>query len=239
MSRLILVRHAQASIHAADYDQLSPLGERQAVALAEHWLRLGVELDAVYSGPLRRQRHTAELVAGAYRESDRSWPSLQTLPHLAEHQGLAVVKHLRGAMAPHDEKVAAWVERLEDDPPNRLEIYLEMFRYLTRRWVREDLPIDDLPFESWKAFRARVEQGMETLALEHEGGRTVAAFASAGSIAAMVGRALELADERVLEMSWAARNITTTELLFSGGRWAVRSFNALPHLTDPSMITVV
>lgn len=239
MSRLILVRHAQASIHAADYDQLSSLGERQAVALGEHWLRLGVEVDAVYCGPLQRQRHTAELVAGAYQEAGRAWPRLRTLPELDEHQGLAVVKHLRDPMASHDEKVAAWVERLEGDPPNRVEVYLEMFRHLTRRWVREDLPIEDLPFESWKEFRARVERGMDTLARDHVGGRTIAAFASAGSIAAMVGRTLELADERVLEMSWAARNITTTELLFSGEKWALRSFNALPHLTDPSMITVV
>lgn len=239
MSRLILIRHAQASIHAADYDQLSPLGERQAVALAEHWLKLGVEVDAVYCGPLQRQRQTAELVALTYNRSDRPWPGLSTLEELDEHQGLHVVKHLREAMAPMDDKVARWVDRLAEDPPNRVEIYFEMFRYLTRRWVREELPVDDIPFESWREFRSRVERGMQSLAAEHPGGSTIAAFGSAGSIAAMVGRALQLGDEQVLEMSWAARNITTTELLFSGERWALRSFNALPHLTDPTMITVV
>ena len=35
MSRLILVRHAQASFFSKDYDQLSPLGEVQAAALGE------------------------------------------------------------------------------------------------------------------------------------------------------------------------------------------------------------
>ena len=42
MSRLILVRHAQASFFADSYDQLSPLGESQARALGEHWSRLGI-----------------------------------------------------------------------------------------------------------------------------------------------------------------------------------------------------
>lgn len=239
MSRLILVRHGQASILAADYDRLSPKGESQSGLLARHWVGLGVELDAAYCGPLRRQRHTAELVGRSYQDADRSWPSLQTLPELDEHQGLNVVEHLRQSMLDVDEKVAGWVASLAEDPPNRLEIYLEMFRYLTRRWVRQDLPEKELPFESWKEFRARVEAGMEALASAHPRGQTIAAFASAGSIAAMVGRALKLGDEQVLEMSWATRNIATTELLFSGEQWAVRSFNALPHLTDPAMITVV
>ena len=37
MSRIVLVRHGQASFWAAEYDQLSPLGIEQSRLLGEHW----------------------------------------------------------------------------------------------------------------------------------------------------------------------------------------------------------
>ena len=55
MSRLVLVRHAQASIGHANYDQLSPRGEEQARSLGAHWAEMRTVFDQVFVGP--RQRH--------------------------------------------------------------------------------------------------------------------------------------------------------------------------------------
>ena len=66
MSRLILVRHAQASFFSDNYDQLSPLGESQARALGEHWLRLGISFDEVIVGPRERQIRTEQIVRSVY-----------------------------------------------------------------------------------------------------------------------------------------------------------------------------
>src|SRR6185436_15500847 len=50
MSTLYLLRHAQASFGAADYDALSPLGLRQATRLGEALRARGVRPDVVLSG---------------------------------------------------------------------------------------------------------------------------------------------------------------------------------------------
>ncbi|MFQ5527850.1 MAG: hypothetical protein ACE5GX_16530 [Thermoanaerobaculia bacterium] len=47
MSRVLLVRHGQASAGSADYDRLSELGERQSRLLGRHWAGHGLELDRV------------------------------------------------------------------------------------------------------------------------------------------------------------------------------------------------
>lgn len=72
MTRLILVRHGETTWNVTGYYQgrtdtdLSERGRRQAAALARQ-LR-GVQLDAVYSSPLRRALDTVEQVA---REAGR------------------------------------------------------------------------------------------------------------------------------------------------------------------------
>ena len=58
MGQLYLVRHGQASLGADDYDQLSPLGARQAQRLGEHWRAQGLRFDAVFTGTLKRHRQT-------------------------------------------------------------------------------------------------------------------------------------------------------------------------------------
>ena len=55
MGTLYLVRHGQASFGADDYDQLSPLGQQQAVRLGEY-LRpklQGQPIEAVMMGSLK------------------------------------------------------------------------------------------------------------------------------------------------------------------------------------------
>src|SRR3954469_11144304 len=74
MSVLTLVRHAQASFHADDYDELSALGREQARLLGEFWARRRADFDAVYCGPRVRQRHTAEIAGAAFAEAGRTWP---------------------------------------------------------------------------------------------------------------------------------------------------------------------
>ncbi len=62
---ILIVRHAQASFGAADYDVLSERGHEQAAALAADFVRRGVRIDRVVSGTLRRQRDTAGPIAAA------------------------------------------------------------------------------------------------------------------------------------------------------------------------------
>jgi broad specificity phosphatase PhoE len=59
---LLLVRHGQASLGAANYDQLSELGHRQARATGTRLARADLVVDRVTCGALVRQRDTAAAV---------------------------------------------------------------------------------------------------------------------------------------------------------------------------------
>lgn len=93
MRRLLLARHGQSVSNAVRRFQgvqdvpLSELGRRQAEALAGAFGRRRIA--AVYSSPLLRARHTAELVAAAVRAPLRNVDDLRELS-LGEWEGCTV-----------------------------------------------------------------------------------------------------------------------------------------------------
>ena len=93
MRRLLLARHGQSVSNAVRRFQgvqdvpLSELGRRQAEALAGAFGQRRIA--AVYSSPLQRARHTAELVAAAVQAPLRSVDDLRELS-LGEWEGCTV-----------------------------------------------------------------------------------------------------------------------------------------------------
>ncbi len=233
MSVLLLVRHGQASALAADYDQLSPVGYEQARALGEHWAGAGERFDRVFVGPLRRQRQTLAAVADVYRQRGLEWPRHIAMPELDEHHGPRVIEHYSADL--FREIGRSETERDTRGQAGSLRRYLEIYEIGTRRWIGGILKTPP-GLESWADFRARVESGVGRISSGGRG-RRVAAFTSGGATAAAVGLALGLDDEKVLELSWRIRNGSLTELLFSGGRLALNTFNTTPHLRQERLLT--
>jgi broad specificity phosphatase PhoE len=62
MGVLLLLRHGQASLGAANYDELSELGRRQARAAGDRLAGADLEIGHVVCGSLVRQRDTAQAV---------------------------------------------------------------------------------------------------------------------------------------------------------------------------------
>jgi broad specificity phosphatase PhoE len=60
MSELYLVRHAQASFGAANYDQLSDLGHQQSRWLGEHLGKRGASFDTLVVGDMVRHHETMD-----------------------------------------------------------------------------------------------------------------------------------------------------------------------------------
>src|SRR5213595_1142127 len=106
MSWLALVRHAQASFHADHYDQLSPLGERQAGILGEAWVRQGWKIDEVFVGPRARQRQAAELVAACYDRAGLAFPQPVVLQELDEYDLTGIMQRLAPDLARQDAEFA-------------------------------------------------------------------------------------------------------------------------------------
>jgi broad specificity phosphatase PhoE len=259
MSRLILIRHAQASFSPdpskafVDYDRLSELGHRQAEALGEELVAAGIALDRAYTGPAARQRQTAEGIAAVYARHGLSFPELRTLDALEEHSGATVVRRalaepeyeaervrlgialeaaeMRGGSAGADSRESA-------SHVNPTRAYFSVFQRVTRQWARGELP-EAVADEGWQDFRARVEAGIRDVVFESGRGTTVAAFTSGGPIGSTVARVLGLDDEQALELAWTVENATLTELLFTEGRISLKSFNAQPRIGARELVTYV
>ena len=243
MSRMILVRHAQATFSTdpseafENYDQLSPLGLKQADSLGEELVRSGVVFDRVFVGPAQRHRQTADAVASAYARSDRPWPDPVTVEQLEEHSGARVVEKVLSR--PEYEGQLEAIQARDSDGKQRARAYFSAFRQITRSWARDELPSDIGVEESWQAFRARVESGVGHILDDVGSGTTIGVFTSGGPIGSIVAWVLGLDDERAMELAWAVQNTTLTELVFREEGLSLKSFNAQPRFSSVELATYV
>ncbi|MBU6376979.1 MAG: phosphoglycerate mutase family protein [Gammaproteobacteria bacterium] len=222
MSTIHLIRHGQASFGTADYDRLSALGERQIQHLRDHYVRSAQAIDAIYSGTLRRQRATAEILAATpqARSEVRSQPAFDeydadTLLRVHAEISNTPLTALQGAASMPDPR--AFQRRLEDTG---------------RAWIAGLL--DRPGVETWPQFRQRIAAGLEQLMRDQGRSRQVLVCTSAGAIGAAVGYVLGLDDEAALRLSWSVFNASVTRIRYDGRRCSLEAFNAAPHLeTQP------
>ncbi len=244
MSRLFVIRHAQASFLGADYDVLSSLGEEQARVLGRKWAAAERVPDQVFVGPRRRQRQTADAVAEAYRERGLPWPEPELLDALDEHAGQLVVDHAVVSYYERHPQLRLLEDRGNGNAPlsperrEALKLYLRLFREITRDWVRREVEVPP-ELESWATFHTRVEKAVRGVVERSRDGETVFVFTSGGPVAVSTGLALELRDEKVLELSWRVRNTAYAELLWSEEGLILNAFNAVEHLTEPRLVTYI
>jgi broad specificity phosphatase PhoE len=207
------VRHGQASVHAEDYDQLSPLGEDQARRLGAH-LAVGEAPDAIFSGRLKRHVQTVTLVTGAAKQAGARWPEPRLLPELDEMPFQAL-----------------WFACLREwSLPPATRPTRELFARSLRAWSEGFTgdgcePIGD--------FTRRIGVALDHLSTA---GQRVLAITSAGPIALML-RSTGV-DGDAAELVLGLRNSSLTRLRHDGARWLAEDTNKTPHLPD-DLITYV
>jgi len=237
MSILTLVRHGQASLFAEDYDRLSPLGERQAKALGEHWARTRTVFDRIYSGPARRHLRTAELAGEPCRKAGLEWPEPVVLPDLDEFPGVELTRRFLPQVAqenPRIQVLAQDLHRAHGGPDHARAIEL-LFEAFTTMWVRQEFDASEV--ETWEMFETRVRRGLDQVRNHGARGASVAVFSSAGPTAIAVQMAHGIPPLQTLQLAWLVRNSACSEFLFSGDRFSLLGFNAVPHLVDPALVT--
>lgn len=236
MSTLFLVRHGQASFFAENYDALSDLGQRQSELLGTFWAARGMAFDEVFSGPRERQLDTARIVGESYARAGRPWPQTEVLPGLDEYQAEAVLKQALPELVerhPRIRKLQADVAAA-GDRAETLRRFQRLYEVVIDLWSTGQLDLDQV--EPWPEFCRRVEQALNRIVA---GGpqRRVVAFTSGGPIGVAVARALSTPHDRTLRVAWMVRNASFSEFLFSGPRFTLSTFNSLPHLDEPELLT--
>ena len=230
MSRMLVVRHGQASLFTDDYDRLSDLGVAQAGRLAETWIEAGVMPDHVWSGTLKRQIGTAEAVQAVYADRGLDWPGLTTTERLNEYPADEILGVLGQHLRNHDAEVAALAEAFESASTDA-ERYRRFHRLLAavmRHWIDGDGGID-MPV-TWTDWSGGVRAALADIMAAAQGGKTVAVFTSGGVIGVSVQTVLDAPDIKAAELNWRIHNGSVTHYTFSGGRVSLDGFNDVAHL---------
>jgi broad specificity phosphatase PhoE len=237
MSRVILVRHAQASFLEPNYDKLCAAGEMQARLLGEYWARRGVQFSRVCSGPRVRQVQTARIVEAAYRRLGKEFPERAVKNEFDEYPAEAVLKLGLPQVLEKSQEVRDLHRAFEraKDSDERKRSFQQMFEAVIGKWVSGELVVEGV--ESWQDFCVCVDRGITAIVNSATPTGDSVVFTSGGPIGVAMRRALHLSHADTLQLTWMSRNASFTEFLSSGSRFTLSAFNAHPHLEDESLLT--
>jgi broad specificity phosphatase PhoE len=226
MASIHLIRHGQASFGADNYDQLSPLGEKQCRLLGEWWRVRGQPVGTVLAGPMHRHRQSFEqFVAGFDQEL-----AFEVVPGLAEFDHENVIEVHR----PEFRDKAAMVRFIAEHPKPR-QAFHEFFTQAVSRWHGGEF--DHEYNESWPDFRQRVVASFE--AMRARGG-DVLVFTSGGAIAVILQALLGLDNHRCFALNGTIANSSVTRVLHRADEATLHTFNSTAHLEvhdDAALIT--
>ena len=211
MSVLLLVRHGQASFGAADYDQLSPLGEEQSRLLGAALNDRAVVPTRVVRGGMKRHAQTADQAGFADASVDPGWDEFDHVQVLEAHTPPGTQEAITERRA-----FQAWFERA------------------TQRWMTGDF--DEEYDESFAAFTARVDAALRRTVDGLGSGDTAVVFTSGGAIAAVASAVLEGTSDLWQRLNAVTVNTGITKLVVGSRGVTLVSFNDHVHL-EPHLVT--
>lgn len=222
MSELFLVRHAQASFGAGDYDRLSELGHRQSRWLGEYFRFRGFTFDRVICGEMRRHRETADGILegmgqAADLDSDGCWNEFD-----------------------FDRIVRAYLDQYPEhqpDPDAPARDFARTLRNALSAWSEDRLTVA-LP-ERWSEFEARVERGLRAMQDGAGEQRRVLLVSSGGPIAMSLRQVLQAPASAMVHMNLQLRNSSYSHLYFNARGMYFAGFNHVPHLDHPERASSV
>ncbi len=206
MRELWLIRHAQASFGAADYDKLSDLGHDQSRALGQALARLGMVPDAVFIGAQRRHRETWDGINAALNLGEPG-----VLPGFNEFDFKGLLNARFGANRPSD---------LHTDR----KTHFRALRETVLDWQAGR--IADPP-EAFDAFAARVRHAR---AQAVAGGERVMVVTSGGAIGFSVAELMGAPADAMIRLQLQIKNCAVTRIVATSGGEHLSTFNETPHI---------
>jgi broad specificity phosphatase PhoE len=209
---MFLVRHAQASFGADDYDRLSELGHRQSQWLGEYFAERGIAFDRTITGTLRRHRETLEgMLAGGLSAAPAE--AHAGLNEYVAEELLAAWLAVSGAQAP-----PSGADRRE---------HFRMLREALAGWVEGSLPSPG--HRSFVEFVADARAALD-LARGDPKARRVLVVSSGGPIATLISSVLGTDLAAMVNLNLQMRNAGFSEFRFNQRVIHCVSFNNIPHM---------
>jgi broad specificity phosphatase PhoE len=223
MSTLYLVRHGQGSFGTHDYDRLSPLGREQSKLVGEHFVATGEKIDRIYTGSLKRQRETAELLVEGLGAAGAGLSDLTVEPAFDEYDGTALLSGYASSLSVEEQTRAGWPQLLTDR--KKFQLFLEL---AARAWVDGTIATESLV--PWSGFTGRISAALQRIMADEGRNKTLVITTSGGVIGAAVANVLGHSSYAGIELNWAVHNASLTRLIYSSNKVSLSMFNALPHL---------
>ncbi len=224
MARLFLVRHAQASLGAENYDQLSELGFKQSAYIPSHFNKEVVSR-ALYRGDMQRHKQTA----------DNSFIGLDAIVNagLNEFDSFDVLTVYQPAIL--DREKITEIIMSQKDPKQFME---NEFKNAMLRWMNEEGTTSYK--ESFSHFRMRVLDSIQDIlnAARSNKHKEVIAITSGGVISLYMTILNEMPLTRMIELNQHIANTSVTALLFNDQKTTLSYYNNFSHL-PAEMVTFV
>ena len=224
LAEIYVVRHAQASLGAENYDQLSELGYQQSDWLGEYFAAAGLSFDQVYRGDMARHRQT---LAGIRNRMPEACSPEQVLTGLNEFDFKALVK--------------AYLFQYPGQTPAKpfqAKDYYRLLKAALQLWSQDqlgNLPDGSCLPESWEQFRQRVMasyQQIQQQIQQQSGGKTLV-VSSGGANAMLLAQVLQAPAQTMIELNLQSLNTGINHFYANGQTLRLSRFNHVPHLDIP------
>ncbi len=234
MGSLHCVRHGQASFGAANYDQLSPLGERQAQALGSYWAQRGKKFDAVIVGTLARHRQTLQNIAQTlFLEPNQSLVTgsigLDATEFIANATSTSALNEYDSEALIHAQLARAPQFLPDLHTPEGYKAHFRVLRDALQAWIGGELTPASMP--SFADFRSGIAEVLSGVALSPR--REVLVVSSGGPLSTAMMHVLQAPPLSMIDLNYQMKNTAVTRFHVSTGKLHLSGFNDLSHLDAP------
>ena len=217
MARLYLVRHAQASFGAENYDKLSELGLKQSTYIPGHFSDDPTVSGALYRGDMLRHKETA----------DYSFTGMTPVIHagLNEFDHMNVLTVYQPDIN-NKEKMMEIVMQ-QKDPKAFIE---DEFKRAMLRWMTEEGTTSYN--EPFLHFKIRVTDSIQDIinTARKEKQKEVIAVTSGGVISLYMAILMDMPMIKMIDMNQHIANTSVTSLLFNDKKVTLSYYNNFSHL---------
>ncbi len=237
MSRLFLIRHAQASFLSENYDQLSDHGIDQAKILGESLASNEFIFDRIYSGTLNRQQHTRRMVQELYDAQKIPFPKVIEEDRFNEYPAEEIMTSLGKYLVENDDVAANLYKKCNDltSETERHLYFQKLFELILESWVNNDIKDVNLS-TSWKDWSNGVRNAIDDIRSQTKNGELIGVFTSGGPIGVSVQTVLDAPEIKAAELNWRVYNCSVTKFTFSTERFSLDQFNDVSYLS-PDILT--
>ena len=222
MSILHLIRHGQASFGADDYDNLSPKGIEQSVALGKALSQKESKFDYVIVGPHRRHIQTFEGIKKGYKFADLPDPFIDE--RFAENQLMEIAQHFIPQILNSNKTTNEIFHTIPKE--ERHDKFLKLFHIVAKKWMNEELDLSEHNFEGFSVFRARIANTLKTIQDEMTDKSDIMVVTSGGAISGFYAEATNCSQEEIMKLNFGLKNVSISEFVVTTERFTLKAFNS-------------